>query len=112
MPAQPVHPKPCTLCGHLYKPLRVGLCRRCYDKRAYRQNPAKYKAAANAWEKRNREKRNAIVERWRQKTGRAVPAELRQLRAAVKALEKAVAVAEVRARRSGPGQRRGDDAAE
>lgn len=91
---------PPRLCLDCHEPFtghaRRGRCRRCAERAYYRGNPLPKKRSAALWEKNNRARRNAIVDRYRRRTGRAVPVELRELRRALARLETALARSEIR----------------
>ncbi len=102
----------CTDCG---RPARVGgrQCAACYQRR-YRTDPARrarHREAVKAYTKRNPAKRRRWVRTYQARVGLYVP-DLQALRAAIKRLDAAVAIASERASLRGTGEPGGNDGAE
>ena len=99
----------CSDCG---RPARVGgrQCARCYQRR-YRsteEGKRRHNDAITRYNARNPDKHRLWSRRWQQRTGRWSP-DLQAVRAAINALDAALAFAAVRNGVRSSGQRGGDD---
>ena len=92
----------CPDCGREHKRSATGPCPRCAKER-YHQDPELgdkrkeiHRARVKEYQKENKDKRREWSEKWKLKVGERTPYDVRDLRYAVKQLEKALALAHQR----------------